>query len=328
MAITTAAFFAHVDNFIDYRREVYDTSAETTRSNGIDLQLFADFVKERQIEHIDGPAIVKYQYHLKKARKNSGPSLNRKIFTLKSYAKFLKLEEVEEADMLPFDDVLKVRGGYLNRPHALTREQVSELFAGIDRTTCLGMRDYAVYALMYQLGLRVGELHRLNLTDVDLQSRKLNVIGKGRRRRELALNAQAFQILSEWLAVRRRFKSSDDSPALFLSKKGKRLAIRTMEDNFVKLLKRVKFNVPFKITCHTLRHTFASHLNDNGEDILVIQSLLGHSSPRSTRVYIHPSEQRVREAMEKLPAVLLLNRLVEEGVLRFNFQTPQVVKRE
>jgi site-specific recombinase XerD len=136
------------------------------------------------------------------------------------------------------------------------------------------------------------------------------------------------QVLSEWLAVRHNFKNSEHNIALFISKKGHRLAIRTMEDNIKKLVGNLDWHLHFKacpersrrVTCHTLRHTFASHLNDNGEDILVIQSLLGHASPRSTAIYIHPSQQRVREALEKLPGVIYMNQLLETGVLKLNFQ--------
>ena len=105
------------------------------------------------------------------------------------------------------------------------------------------------------------------------------------------------------------------------------MAIRTMEDNMKKLVDRLGLQVHFTVTCHTLRHTFASHLNDNGEDILVIQSLLGHASPRSTRIYIHPSQKRVREALEKLPGVIYLTQLLEAGVLNLNFQ-PKHRQRE
>ena len=74
------------------------------------------------------------------------------------------------------------------------------------------------------------------------------------------------------------------------------------------------------MSCHTLRHSFASHLNDKDVDILVIQSLLGHSSPRSTDPYIHPSMEKMREAMERLPGVIYMNKLLKEGVLNLKFQ--------
>lgn len=85
-------------------------------------------------------------------------------------------------------------------------------------------------------------------------------------------------------------------------------------------LSKSRIYTQFNISCHTLRHSFASHLNDKDVDILVIQSLLGHSSPRSTEPYIHPSLEKVREAMEKLPAVIFLNGLVKDGILKFQMQ--------
>jgi site-specific recombinase XerD len=327
MAVAAAQFFNHIDAFVDYRKTIYETSEETIRSNCIDLNLFRDFVKERKTECIDGPTVMSFQYHLKKQRNNSGPSINRKIFTLRSYGHFLRLQEVPKADKLPFYDVLKVRGGYRQRPDALTHEQLKKLFDSIDRTSFLGIRDYAVYALMYDLGLRVGEIYKLNLEDIDLKKKTLTVLGKGNRRRELYLNPEMLRVLSEWLAVRHNFKNSKLTRALFMSKKGNRLAIRTTEDNMRKLVDHLDFKLHFRVTCHTLRHSFASHLNDNGEDILVIQSLLGHASPRSTRIYIHPSQKRVREALEKLPGVIYLNQLLDAGVLNLNFQ-PKHRQRE
>ena len=320
MSVATAQFFNHIDAFVDYRKTIYEATDQTIRSNRIDLSLFEGFVKECKAKSIDGQTVMGFQYYLKKQRQNSGASINRKIFTLRSYGHFLRLQEVEDAGKLPFYDVLKVRGGYRQKPDALTHQQLKKLLCSIDRSNFLGIRDYTVYALMYCLGLRVGEVYGLNLEDMDLKNKTLTVLGKGNRRREFALNPELLQVLSEWLAVRHNFKNSAHNNVLFVSKKGNRLAIRTMEDNMKKLVDRLDLKLHFRVTCHTLRHTFASHLNDNGEDILVIQSLLGHASPRSTRIYIHPSGKRIREALEKLPGVVYLNQLLEAGVLNLNFQ--------
>ena len=125
-------------------------------------------------------------------------------------------------------------------------------------------------------------------------------------------------ILTQWIAVRKQFLNANTSNALFISKKGNRLAIRTMEDNFKKIIQKLNINVPFNITCHTLRHSFASHLNDEEVDILVIQDLLGHATPKTTAdYYIHPSEKKVRQALEKLPGVIYMNKLVQSGLLKF-----------
>ena len=211
---------------------------------------------------------------------------------------------------MPFYDVLKIRSGYRNRPSALTPQQINLLFKAMDTHTILGVRDYAVYALMYQLGLRVGEVHSLNLANLDIKNKKISVIGKGKKPRTLHMNDELIEILCQYLALRDQFCNSWLTPSLFVSKKGNRLAIRTMEDNLKKILLYVPFEVPFNISCHTLRHSMASHLNDNNVDILVIQSILGHSSTRSTEPYIHPSQDSIRKAMEKLPGIRLVKELL------------------
>ena len=328
MAVNTDDFFRYVDDFLNYRQDIYDVSPQTIKSNQVDLGLFKNFVRSHNENTISGPAVIDFQYYLKNQRQNCGASINRKIFTLRSYGNFLKLHDIPCADALPFYDVLKIRSGYRNRPSALTPEQVRLLFESIDTFTILGIRDYAVYAMMYQLGLRVGEVHDLNLSSLDLKKNKISVIGKGRKPRTLHMNDELIEILCQYLAVRERFLNSHLSPALFISKKGNRLAIRTMEDNLKKILLYVPFAVSFNVSCHTLRHSMASHLNDINVDILVIQSILGHSSTRSTEPYIHPSQDSIRKAMDKLPGVKFVKELIRKGELNLRFQKPFRPKRE
>ena len=240
----------------------------------------------------------------------------------------MKLYELSGADALPFYNVLKIRSGYRQQPQALTPRQICLLLKQIDTNTILGIRDYAVYALMYQLGLRVCEVHGLDLQNIDLNKNMIRVIGKGNKPRTLHINTELSQILCQYLAVRNQFHNSWLTPALFVSKKGNRLAIRTMEDNFKKILFYSSINVAFNVTCHTLRHSLASHLNDNNIDILVIQSILGHSSARSTEPYIHPSLDTIRKAMDKLPGVRFVKKLIQKGELNLSFQKPFKVKRE
>jgi site-specific recombinase XerD len=328
MAVASDNFFRHIDDFFNYRQDIYEISPQTVKSNRVDLDLFKNFICSQNLKSIDGPAMIDFQYYLKKQRQNCGASINRKIFTLRSYGNFLKLYDLPCANALPFYDVLKIRQGYRKRPSALTPQQISLLFKVIDTDTILGIRDYAVYALMYQLGLRVGEVHDLNLSSLDLNKNKISVIGKGRKPRTLHVNDELIEILCQYLAVRERFLNSWLTPALFVSKKGNRLAIRTMEDNLKNILLQTDFHVPFNVSCHTLRHSMASHLNDKDVDILIIQSILGHSSTRSTEPYIHPSADSIRKAMEKLPGVKFVKELIRKGELNLSFQKPFRPKRE
>jgi site-specific recombinase XerD len=317
-----------MDAFFGYRQDIYEISNQTLKSNRVDLALFENFIRSRDQQTIDGPAVIDFQYHLKQQRKNCGTSINRKIFTLRSYANFLKLYDVPCADALPFYEVLKIRQGYRCRPNALTIRQIELFFKAIDAKTILGIRDYAVYALMYQLGLRVGEVHDLDIDSLDFKNGKITVMGKGRKPRTLHLNDELIEIISQYLAVRDLFLNSWLTKALFVSKKGNRLAIRTMEDNLKKILLQIDFKLPFNVTCHTLRHSLASHLNDNDVDVLVIQSILGHSSTRSTEPYIHPSQKNIRLAFEKLPAIIYVKELIKKGVLNLKFQKSYRSKRE
>jgi len=328
MAVAADNFFQYFDDFFNYRQDIYEISPQTVKSNRVDLDLFKNFICSQNLKTIDGPAVIDFQYYLKKQRQNCGASINRKIHTLRSYGNFLKLYDLPCADALPFYDVLKIRQGYRKRPNALTPRQIELLFKTIDTDTILGIRDYTVYALMYQLGLRVGEVHQLNLASLDLKNKKISVIGKGKKPRTLHINDELIDILSHYLAVREMFVNSWLTPALFVSKKGNRLAIRTMEDNLKKILMRASFQVPFNVSCHTLRHSMASHLNDKDVDILIIQSILGHSSTRSTEPYIHPSQDRIRKAMEKLPSIKYVKELIRKGELNLRFQKPYRSKRE
>lgn len=328
MAVIADHFFRYIDDFLDYRKHIYEVSPQTIKSNRVDLNLFKNFIGTSDQKIISGPAMIEFQYYLKNKRNNCGASINRKIFTLRSYGNFLKLFDADCAHDLPFYDVLKIRQGYRKRPNALTPRQIELLFKSIDTDTILGVRDYTVYALMYQLGLRVGEVHALDLASLDFEKKKITIIGKGKKPRTLHINDELIEILSYYIAMRESFLNNCLIPALFISKKGNRLAIRTMEDNLKKILRYAPFEVPFNVTCHTLRHSMASHLNDKDVDILIIQSILGHSSTRSTEPYIHPSHDRIRRAMEKLPGIKYVKELIRKGELNLRFQTPYRPKRE
>jgi site-specific recombinase XerD len=147
-AVSKEPFFNHVQDFMAYHKTIYDTSEQTIKSNHIDINLFKDFVERNHYQYIDGKTAMKFQYYLKQQRLNSGASLNRKLFTLRSYSKYLKLENIPHVETLPFYDVLKCRQGYNTQANALSKEQVKSFFNAIDRNTFLGVRDYAAYVFL------------------------------------------------------------------------------------------------------------------------------------------------------------------------------------
>jgi len=303
---------------MEYRKDIYEASDQTIKSNQIDIDLFKDFIEMKIIYILMGMLLWIFSIIL-----NSSDSIAGRPWIVNS----LRWEAIPNTwNWNRFLMWIRCRFTmYWNAgrdikpaPTLCPKEQVKSIFESIDRDSCLDVRDYAVYALMYKLGLRVGEVHKLNLENIDFNEKKITVLGKGNKRRSLHLDHEMTAILTQWIAVRKQFLNYDISNALFISKKGNRLAIRTIEDNFKKIIEKLNINVPFNVTCHTLRHSFASHLNDEDVDILVIQDLLGHATPRTTAdYYIHPSEKKVREALEKLPGVIYMNKLVQSGFLKF-----------
>lgn len=321
MAFSTESFSSQIGPFLDYRQRVGYTTQATMGSNRIDLKLFERFLMDNNIKTVSGRAVIAFQQYLSSLRKNSPASVNRKIFTLRSFQDYLRLKGTPQADELPFKYVLKIRDNKPNRPNYLKPQEIKKLFKAINKQSVLGLRDCAIVACMYLLGLRVGEVQRLNLNDIDHDNNTILVTGKRNQQRILYLNTEMKAVLGAYLAVRHNIYKSAENQALFISKKGKPIAVRTIEDNFKKLVHKVNLQKRFALTCHTLRHSCATELNEKGVKILVIQDILGHSTPKTTmNYYLHATEERLREALERLPIVRYLNEMVNSGQIKLTFQ--------
>jgi integrase/recombinase XerC len=163
-----------------------------------------------------------------------------------------------------------------------------------------GLRDRAVLELLYGAGLRVSELTGLDVDDIDLRHRSMSVTGKGRKERRLPLGNAAARAVESYLATARpefaaRAKGTH-TPALFLNRDGKRLgprSVRALMDRYA-----LSEGLP-RVGPHALRHSFATHLLDNGADLRAVQELLGHESLSTTQIYTHVSTERVWSVYEQ-----------------------------
>jgi len=236
MPFSRKEFSQNIESFLEYRRRIGYTTSETVRSDRIDLKLFERFMIDNNIKYVSGKTVISFQDYLVNERGNCPASVNRKIFTLRAYQKFLELNEVGNACNLPFKKVLKIRDCRPYRPNFLKENEIQMFFGAINSNSVLGLRDYAIYALMYLLGLRVGEIHRLNLDDINWNENEITITGKRNQKRTLSLNNEIKTIVEKYLAVRTYIYKSEKCNALFISKKGNRIAIRTIEDNFKKLV--------------------------------------------------------------------------------------------
>ena len=186
-------------------------------------------------------------------------------------------------------------------PKAITVEQVELLLDAPDDKNLLGARDRAILETLYSTGIRVSELVGLNRGDLDDTGQALIIRGKGRRERIAALTSHAMNALSHYVQMldgeqARQGQAFDPSAPLFINKHNTRLSTRSVRRKVSKYLAQVGLDPD--ISPHTLRHSFATHLLDNGADLRTVQAVLGHQSLSTTQVYTHLTTQRMREAYD------------------------------
>jgi len=184
-------------------------------------------------------------------------------------------------------------------PHFLAREALSKLLEAPPPDDPLGVRDRAILETLYSAGLRVSELTGLDLADLDLDAGVATVRGKGKKERLAFFGKPALQALQEWLAARLLILAGKKNPvdAVFLNKNGSRLTSRSVGRLLEKYLAQAGLDP--RASPHSLRHSFATHLLDEGADIRSVQELLGHRSLGTTQIYTHVTTQRLKDSYQK-----------------------------
>lgn len=278
--------------FLDYLRLEKNHSPHTLRAYGRDLEEFHAYLsrdgrEQLSPEVIDHITIRDYLGYLL-AKGNRKSSVARKLATLRSFFRHLHRE-----DKIRTNPARLVRTPRLasRTPRFLSLEEVEFVLQLPDPTTDRGLRDRAILELLYASGPRVGELAQLNVEDVSLAERLVKVRGKGRKERIVPFGEKARQALRDYLPVRARLLrkqvSSGEPGALFLNLRGGRLTARSVQRNLCEYLTRAASLL--KVHPHLFRHSFATHLLNNGADLRVIQELLGHQSLATTQKYTHLS---------------------------------------
>ena len=296
-----------VYQFIHYLSVEKNASPHTCRCYQRDLKGFEDFLKssgvhvsptgEAAIEKADRIAIRKYLSFLH--RKNKKSSIARKISTLRSFFKYLVKEQV-----VPFNPAKGVSTPKVEKtlPTTLTVDEAFRLMESPNRVSEKplegskekGLRDRAILELLYSSGLRVSELVGLNSNQLDLDLGIVRVMGKGRKERIVPVGVKAIEATKSYLEERGMVRG--DGP-IFVNSLGGRLTARSVG----RLIKKYTRHSGIfrKVSPHSLRHTFATHLLDAGADIREIQEMLGHSSLSTTQRYTHVSMGKLMEVYDK-----------------------------
>ncbi|MFG0285035.1 MAG: tyrosine recombinase XerC [Phycisphaerales bacterium JB039] len=230
----------------------------------------------------------------------SAATLARKIATLRSFYKWAERRGVARTNPM---SLIRTPRQAKRLPKAITIDQVERLLAAPDESDVLGARDRAMLETLYSTGIRVSELVGLNVGDLDTAGECMRVRGKGSKERMVPLGAHALASIARFLDKLRadpRFaratSGESQTTPLFVNKHGGRLSSRSVRRKLDKYLTQVGLDP--SISPHTLRHSFATHLLDNGADLRSVQELLGHRSLSTTQVYTHLSAQRLRDAYD------------------------------
>ncbi|HML73403.1 MAG TPA: tyrosine recombinase XerC [Anaerohalosphaeraceae bacterium] len=223
----------------------------------------------------------------------SKSTLARKLATLRSFYKFLVKRHYLANNPV---STIKTPKQEKKLPKFLEYEQIQKLLDTPPADCWLGARDRAMLETMYSTGMRVSELVALNLDDVDFLSEVLHIRGKGKKERICPIGSRALQAIQHYLEYRNRRMECDpafDSKVLFANKHGKRLSTRSVRRKMDKYL--IEAGLDPAISPHTLRHSFATHMLNNGADLRSVQELLGHQSLSTTQIYTHVTTSRMKE---------------------------------
>ena len=220
----------------------------------------------------------------------------RKLATLRSFYKFCMRRSYIDTHPLA---TIRTPKQEKRLPKCLTVEQINKLLSTPDDTTLLGSRDRAMLEIVYSTGIRVSELVDLNIGDIDAVGQLIRVRGKGKKQRVSPVGLTALSAVKKFLELRNsdpRSATFDPEP-LFINKHGQRLSTRSVRRKLDKYLSESGLDP--SISPHTLRHSFATHMLENGADLRSVQEMLGHQSLSTTQIYTHLTTQRMKAAYDE-----------------------------
>ena len=278
-----------LDRYILYLKSVRNLSDNTLMAYQRDIERLMKFVGDGRYEEDSDLYARSFVGYL--AKQNLSPrSVNRILSAVRGYFRFKRKFDYGTID--PFSSIRGLKTGK-SLPSYLFEEEVVKLLERKEGGFW-DLRDTAIFELLYSTGCRISEAVRLNAADVDLESGIARVIGKGRKERTVFLGKSASSTLREYLTRRRHFVPSyRDGGAVFVNRRGNRLTERGVRYLLKKHLE--KTDLGKKVSPHTLRHSFATHILDRGADIRVVQELLGHASLSTTQIYTHVGVERLKK---------------------------------
>lgn len=288
----------YINSFLDYITNERTYSYHTIRSYRNDLKNFSEFLNKYDcnlnIVNIDRSAIQFFIQSISK-KKLTGKTLQRKVSTIKSLYRFLSDREIIDYNI---SELIELPKADKKLPNLLSQKEVDKLMQLPDLNTVVGLRDKSILEILYSTGLRISELISIKLDDINIDNKVIKVFGKGSKERYVLLGKEALNSLSDYL--NNIDTKSENSIFLYPAVNGnvdKHISQRTMFNIIKKYLIMISNNE--KLSPHSLRHSFATHLLDNGADLLAVKDLLGHEDLSSTQIYTHVNIGKLKNIYSK-----------------------------
>lgn len=289
-------FKDYLEDFAHYLKIDQDKSDNTIQAYLRDLTIFFDYCDKSSIdqwEQVDYAFVQSYLNDLHQ-KNYATSSTSRMLSSLRQFFHYLLKEQI-----ITLNPMQKVLGPKKEKhlPASLSLDQVEKILQAPDTSEYIGLRDRAILELMYATGLRVSELTHLSLRDLHLELGFIQTIGKGNKERLLPIGEEAAYWLNQYLQdVRPLFlakKTSRHTQHVFLNQRGNPFTRQGIWKNLNKYVQIA--GISMDVSPHMLRHSFATHLLENGADLRMVQELLGHSNISTTQIYTHISKHRLQE---------------------------------
>jgi integrase/recombinase XerC len=281
----------HIDKFINYLKIEKNVSNHTIINYTIDLKAFSLFLGEADIGSVDHLALRRFLAELR-GKNYAKRTIARKLASLRSFFKFLFRE-----GHIKSNPITAISSPKLDKklPKFLDVGNVTKLIMSPDVKTESGLRDRAILETLYSCGIRVSELVGLDMDDVDFISGVIKVLGKGRKERMVPIGDMALNSIRKY--AESRDSRVKEKKAVFLNSRGGRLTDRSVRRVIDKHIHAC--SIGEKISPHSLRHSFATHMLDKGADLRSVQELLGHMNLSTTQIYTHVTMERLKNVYDK-----------------------------
>jgi len=283
----------YIDKFVNYLRVEKNAAAHTITNYSTDLRAFAEFLGEKDVADVDHLTLRRFLADMR-AKNYAKRTIARKLASLRTFFKFLFRE-----GLIKTNPITAVSTPKLDKklPVFLDVDKVGRLLQSPPDSDAGGLRDRALMETIYSAGIRVSELVGLDLDDIDFISGVIKVFGKGSKERMVPIGEPALRAIRRYLDQRQKSVKVREKRAVFLNAAGRRLtdrSVRRVIDKYIKVCA-----VGEKISPHSLRHSFATHLLDRGADLRSVQELLGHMNLSTTQIYTHVTTERLKSVYDK-----------------------------